>query len=91
MGGAGVTDAGGVALADEAVDAVLSGFVSADAIVTAFDSADVFEQDIAAIAVDIKAVVVGVGGGEIAEDEVGVVTAELDACATNRDADVCLG
>lgn len=86
-----IADAGGVADTDETIDAVLAGSVRADAVVAALDRPDVFKNHLAAVAMDIEAVIVGMRCGEVANDEVGIFAAELHSSAAHRHGDVCLG
>ena len=68
--GDGVGDARAVADAHEAVHAILGGLVRADAVIAALDGADVFKHHVAAVAVDVEAVVIHVRRSDVADDEV---------------------
>ena len=85
---AGIADARAVSNRDKTADPILSRFVRADPIVTAFDSADVLKDHVTAIAMDVEPVVVGMRGGDVSNDKVRVVASELGAGRSNGDFNV---
>ena len=86
-----IADASAVADADKAIHSILRRFVGTDAIITAFDGLNVFKDAVAAVAMDVEAIVVRMGHSKVLDDEVGIVTTELHSSTTDRIADVSIG
>ena len=73
----GVAEASGISDAHEAIDFAFSILMGAEAVVAAVDGGNVFKTTIARGAVNIETVIVNMGGGHIAHDDMRVLTAEL--------------